>query len=163
MEATGSSQKDNEDFEEGHMVAVKLPDNPAPFIIAERCEVIKSDDEVEASVSDNTAVDVWWYGILKNHGEIEKRVCAPGFVDTRAKSKQVEVRLEGNEPVGWRRADYDPLGRGKRYVADLLGEIYCPTTFSPAKPWVICEGFSLDNGHIPKASGRKIRIFLGAN
>ena len=75
MEATGSSQKDNEDFEEGHMVAVKLPDNPAPFIIAERCEMIKSDDEVEASVSDNTAVDVWWYGILKNHGEIERRVC----------------------------------------------------------------------------------------
>ena len=63
VEATGSSQKDNEDFEEGHMVAVKLPDNPAPFIIAERCEMIKSDDEVcttvEASVSDNIAVDVW--------------------------------------------------------------------------------------------------------
>ena len=33
------------------MVAVKLPDNPAPFIIAERCEMIKSDNEVEASRS----------------------------------------------------------------------------------------------------------------
>ena len=73
----------------------------------------------------------------------------------------MELRLEGNEPVGWRRADYDPLVMGKRYVADL-GEISCPSTFSPAKPWVICEGFSLTMV-TSKAIGRKIRMFLEAN